>query len=424
MDYEQTIDYLYHSAPTFQHIGAGAYKAGLETTMRLDEHFGHPHTRYSTIHVAGTNGKGSVASTLAAILQSAGMKVGLYTSPHLADFRERIRVNGQMIGKQRVVDFVHDERAFFEPLSPSFFELTTALAFLYFAEQEVDVAVIEVGLGGRLDCTNIIQPDVSVITSISFDHQELLGDTLPQIAAEKAGIIKSGVPVVVGHVGVGDGVCETIQDVVDRKDATVRYAASDAAATAFDHMAFSLRGIYQRHNLHTVAVVVDELRKLPAYACVTDDAVAYALQHVEQLTGFCGRWQILKERPLVVCDVGHNADGLRFVTQQLAGLAPRRLHIVFGMVSDKDHETAIALLVNAVPDACYYFTQPSTPRATPAAQMLVLAQRHGIANAAAYASVAQAYDAAMSAAADEDVVFIGGSCYVVGDLMAMMPHDR
>lgn len=456
--YYSTLNYLYNAAPLFQNIGAGAYKEGLANTRALDEHFGHPHRQYRTIHVAGTNGKGSVSSTLAAVLQSAGLKVGLYTSPHLVDFRERIRVNGEMIPEERVIDFVAQERAFFEPLYPSFFELTTALAFLYFAEQQVDVAVIEVGLGGRLDCTNIITPDLSIITNISFDHQQLLGNTLPQIAAEKAGIIKAGVPVVVGEVHPlpaphvkgkdvtepevrGNGVRDVFVRVFEEKNANLdnkpalRFADEEADVTTSPltgvgaemesereaWSTFELRGSYQQANLQTVLCALSELRKQPFYANVlTEEAIHEGLTHVMALTGLRGRWQQLQEHPTLVCDAGHNIAGIQYVVRQLKEQQCSHLHIVFGMVNDKDYTEAVRLLAELQDRATFYFTQPSCKRALPADE---LANTYGRVDQHVYTYplVRQAVEAALSAATVDDFVFVGGSCYVVADLLEAWP---
>ncbi len=442
--YASVITYLYNAAPTFQNIGAGAYKEGLYNTHALDTHFGHPHTHYRTIHVAGTNGKGSVSSTLAAVLQSAGLRVGLYTSPHLKDFRERIRVNGEMIPKQRVVDFVSRERAFFEPLQPSFFELTTALAFLWFAEQEVDVAVIEVGLGGRLDCTNIISPDVAVITNISFDHQQFLGNTLPLIAAEKAGIIKSGVPVVVGETD-GDNVRRVFADTWARVNAealatgsptpSLRFADEEGLVASAQpeadggllltladdtHLHYALGGIYQQHNAATVLTAIDTLRQQEFYMKLFDahdSAVAEGFADVVKLTGLQGRWQLLRQQPRMVCDAGHNVGGITYVARQLAMQHCRQMHIVFGMVDDKDVDGALALLPK---DAIYYFTQPSTKRALPAATLAEEGRCHGL-RGNVFGTVGDACNAALQAAEADDFIFVGGSCYVVADLQLTTP---
>ena len=418
--YLSTISYLYNAAPMFSNIGAGAYKEGLATTKALDAHFGHPHRHFRTIHVAGTNGKGSVSSTLAAILQAAGLKVGLYTSPHLVDFRERIRVNGEMISEDRVVRFVEDERAFFEPLSPSFFELTTALAFKYFEEEGVDVAVVEVGLGGRLDCTNIIHPDISIITNISFDHQQFLGDTLPLIAGEKAGIIKRRVPVVIGETNGHADVRSVFATTAQVKHTTIRFADEEQ----FEPVACQLKGDYQQANMRTVHCAVDSLRRQRFYRpLLTDEAVAYGMQHVMELTGFQGRWQVLHDSPTMVCDAGHNAAGITYVAGQLAKELDRlkvqgkgTLRIVFGMVSDKDYEFAVNALEALHTNAIYYFTQPSCKRALPADVLAKTYIEKGL-PVSTYPSVREAVAAALADATPDDFIFVGGSCYVVADLL-------
>lgn len=413
--YEAVIDYLYRAAPLFQNIGAGAYKEGLGTTRALDAHFGHPHRRYHTIHVAGTNGKGSVSSTLAAILQSVGLRVGLYTSPHLVDFRERIRVNGEMISQQRVIDFVEQERSFFEPLNPSFFELTTALAFLYFAEQEVDVAVVEVGLGGRLDCTNIITPDVSIITNISFDHQQFLGNTLTEIAAEKAGVIKPGVPVVIGETNGHDEVREVFLQTAAMHHCRIRWA--DEASWPLRDC--ELKGDYQCANMATVQCAVEVLRQQPFYAQrITEDAVSEGMSHVMELTGLRGRWQVVAEQPLTICDVGHNEAGITYVVRQLAQQPQERLHIVFGMVGDKDYRRAVELLSTLRERAVFYLTQPSSQRALPAETLAEEARRYDLAVRLTTPNLQEAAEAASRDARPCDLIFIGGSCYLVADYFA------
>ena len=414
MSYSAIIQYLYQAAPAFSSVGAGAYKEGLSTTMALDIHFGHPHQHFRTIHVAGTNGKGSVSSTLAAILQSAGLRVGLYTSPHLVDFRERIRVNGEMISEQRVIDFVEQERDFFEPLYPSFFELTTALAFQYFAEQQVDVAVVEVGLGGRLDCTNIIRPDLCVITNISFDHQQFLGDTLPLIAGEKAGIIKTGVPVVIGETNGHADVREVFARTAKARGAIIRFADEEA----FPAVECELKGDYQRANMQTVQCALDELRKQRTYRdLLTDEAIAYGFAHVCELTGLQGRWQQLRERPTLVCDAGHNAAGIAYIVRQLASQPNAHLRIVFGMVDDKDYMFALAELGKLQARATYYFTQPSCKRALPAETLAAAYQAKAI-PARSFSTVQAAVQAAVAEASPDDFIFVGGSCYVVADLLS------
>ncbi len=422
MDYAQTIDYLYNAAPLFQNIGAGAYKEGLTNTRILDQHFNHPHSHYHTIHVAGTNGKGSVSSMLASILQSAGFKVGLYTSPHLVDFRERIRVNGEMIPEQRVVDFVAQERDFFKPLSPSFFELTTALAFLYFEEQQVDVAVVEVGLGGRLDCTNIIVPDVSVITNISFDHQQFLGNTLAAIAAEKAGIMKPGIPVVIGETNGHPEVRNVFQQTFATlsHQTTISGVLRFADEEQFQFVEGELQGDYQRANIRTVQCVVDELRKQPFYASrLTQDVVADGLATVSEHTGLRGRWQRVGVRPTIVCDVGHNAAGITYVVEQLHRQVAPCLHIVFGMVDDKDYEQALTLYERVRDRAVFYITQPSSKRALAANVLAAAAHKHGLDVRVCVPTIQQAVGAALAAACPDDFILISGSCYLVADYFSM-----
>ena len=423
MTYQETVKYLFASTPVFEHIGASAYKEGLGTTKALDEHFGHPHTRFLSIHVAGTNGKGSCSHTLAAILQAEGYKVGLYTSPHLVDFRERIRVNGQMIPEQEVIDFVEQERSFFEPLHPSFFELTTALAFKYFAEQKVDIAVIEVGLGGRLDCTNIITPVLSIITNISLDHTQFLGNTLAAIAGEKAGIIKQGVPVI-----IGEAVPETkavFLAKAQKMDALIVFAedipavcASHALPTGgiayrtrfFGNITGELGGSYQEKNANTVLTAAMLLYNKGVIR--NTDSIARGFADVCEATGLMGRWQKLQDRPLVICDTGHNEEGIRYVTEGLRALG-RPLRIIFGMVSDKDITSALSSLP---PEATYYFTEASVPRAMPAGELLRLATECGL-KGRAFPTLASALETAKAEQAPQDVLFVGGSNFLVADLL-------
>lgn len=429
MTYDETVRYLYDSTPVFEHVGASAYKEGLDNTQVLDEHFGHPHRCYKTIHVAGTNGKGSCSHTLAAILQSAGCKVGLYTSPHLVDFRERIRVNGMCISEKRIVDFVEQERSFFEPLHPSFFELTTALAFKYFAEQQVDIAVIEVGLGGRLDCTNIITPLLSVITNISFDHTRFLGNTLAKIAGEKAGIIKKGVPVVIGEttaetrpvfaarareVGAPIRFAEdapVVRSSVALSGGGREYRLSDGRTVYGE-----LSGDYQEANMNTVLTAVEELRRQGI--ALSESDVEQGIAAVSGLTGLMGRWQRLRERPLAVCDTGHNVGGWNYLVGQIKAQPCHRLRIVFGMVDDKDIDRILAMLPR---EADFYWTQASSHRAIPAAQVAGKAAAIGL-RGRSYATVGEAWQQALADASPEDFIFVGGSSYVVADLLAL-PKD-
>ena len=446
MNYTKAVQYLFDSAPLFQNVGAAAYKEGLGGTLALDEYFGHPHRQYRTIHVGGTNGKGSVTHTLAAILQAQGYRVGLYTSPHLVDFRERIRVNGKMISKKRVVEFVktlsnsplkgEKKKSPFkgdlEGLSFSFFELATALAFQYFAEQKVDFAVIEVGLGGRLDCTNIITPVLSVITNISFDHVQFLGDTLPKIASEKAGIIKAGVPVCIGE-NINKEVKAVFQKKAEEVGAPITFAEDRPSKSPLKEdlffspfkgeleRVFALTGLCQEKNRRTILTAVRLLREQGIE--ISDKAVKKGFAEVTTMTGLMGRWQTISTKPLTICDTGHNVGGMQYITKQLQQTPHKRLHIVIGMVSDKDVSTVLSMLPK---DAVFYFTQASVQRAMPAEE---LAQKaisvfnslpSGQAQArqfSIYKDVVSAYQAAQAAASDDDLIFIGGSTFVVADLL-------
>ena len=405
MTYEETVEYLFHVTPVFEKTGASAYKEGLSNTHALDEHFGHPHRQFKTIHVAGTNGKGSCSHTLAAILQSAGYKVGLYTSPHLVDFRERIRVNGQCISKEYVVDFVEQERSFFEPLHPSFFELTTAMAFKYFAEQAVDIAVIEVGLGGRLDCTNIITPVLSIITNISFDHTQFLGNTLAKIAGEKAGIIKKNVPVVIGETT--PETLPVFQKKAAAKSAPLHLAEAFEVAHDYD---FELKGLYQQKNKQTILCAVNCLKDV---FTIPEEAIKKGMAHVCELTGLTGRWQTLQTRPLVICDTGHNVGGWQYLAEQIKAQTCKTLRIVFGMVDDKDINTVMQLLPK---QAVYYFTQASSHRAIPVHKVQEIAKAHQL-EGMTFSNVKDAYQQALSDAHPDDFIFVGGSSYLVADLL-------
>ena len=416
MTYQETIDYLFNVAPLFQNVGGDAYKEGLSNTHKLDEHFGHPHRHYKTIHVGGTNGKGSVSHTLAAILQSAGYRVGLYTSPHLVDFRERIRVNGEMIPEQRVIDFVEQERAFFEPLGPSFFELATALAFKHFEEQRVDIAVVEVGLGGRLDCTNIIRPLVSVITNISFDHTKFLGDTLEKIAQEKAGIIKRGVPIVIGETGGHEEVRQVFLEKAQGMGAPITFA--DEEAFDLEVIEPQLKGLCQTKNTATILATLKTLESLKTLKAIPPSAIREGFAHVCELTGLMGRWQQLRERPTVVCDTGHNVGGLEYIAEQLRTIHNTQLNgsalrIVVGMAGDKDVRHSLGMLPK---EAQYYFTQASVRRAMKAEDIAQIGHELGF-EGKAYPTVKEAYEAALRDARADDFIFVGGSTFVVADLL-------
>lgn len=409
MDYKDTLSYLYNSVPMFQQVGSSAYKEGLENTWTLDEHFGHPHRQYRTIHVGGTNGKGSCSHTLAAILQEAGYRVGLYTSPHLVDFRERIRVNGQPVPEEYVVNFVETERNFFEPLHPSFFELTTAMAFRYFADEQVDVAVIEVGLGGRLDCTNILQPDLCIITNISFDHTQFLGDTLDKIAEEKAGIIKSGIPVIIGETTpeTKPVFMEKAQEV-----GAPLFLAEQDDADYYPGLICELQGLYQIKNTRTLLTAIRQLQSIGFK--LSEDAVRSGFAHVVELTGLMGRWQKLQDAPVLICDTGHNVGGISYIIRQIEQQSYRKLHIVLGMVNDKDIRGVLALLPR---DAVYYFTKASVKRALPEDELARLAAETGL-YGKCYPNVPSAVCAAQEKSLPEDFIFVGGSSFIVADLLA------
>lgn len=419
MTYNQAVQYLFDSAPMFQNVGAAAYKEGLGGTLALDEHFGHPHRSYRTIHVGGTNGKGSVCHTLAAILQAQGYRVGLYTSPHLVDFRERIRVNGKMISKKRVIEFVEDLKAsLLEGRLEggySFFELATALAFKHFEEQKVDFAVIEVGLGGRLDCTNIITPILSVITNISFDHVQFLGDTLPKIASEKAGIIKPGIPVCIGE-DINPEVKAVFQNKADEVGAPITFAEESPLQFPFWGSDFkpALTGLCQEKNTRTILTSVRLLRESGIE--ISEKAIERGFAEVCTMTGLMGRWQILSKKPLTICDTAHNVGGLQYIFRHLASIPHQRLHLVIGMVSDKDVNTVLTLVPK---DAICYFTQASVNRAMPAEELTRRAKAIGM-QGATYTDVASAYDTAISNASADDIIYIGGSTFVVADLLAYL----
>lgn len=427
MTYQEATEYMFNVAPLFQNVGQGAYKEGLSNTHRLDEHFGHPHRSYQSIHVAGTNGKGSCSHTLAAILQDAGYRVGLYTSPHLVDFRERIRVNGKMIPEERVVRFVEEERAFFEPLFPSFFELATALAFKYFEEENVDIAVIEVGLGGRLDCTNIISPLACVITNISFDHVQFLGNTLPQIASEKAGIIKPNTPVVIGETGGDPDVKSVFVEAASKNNAPILFAdetnevissiSNETGGRTYETKHFgtlegALGGLCQEKNastiINTALLLKDKLN-------ITDDNIRNGFAQVCHTTGLMGRWQTVGENPRTICDTGHNVGGIEYIATQLRSLKCNRLRIVIGMVSDKDVRHSLAMLPQ---DATYYFTKASVQRAMPAEDFADIAHGMGL-HGNTYPNVAEAYAQAKLDSDENDVIFVGGSSFIVADFLSI-----
>ena len=421
-DYRETLDYLYQSLPMFQRIGAAAYKPDLNNTIALCAAIGNPQNKFKLIHVAGTNGKGSTSHMLAATLQSAGYKTGLYTSPHLKEFTERIRIDGHEVEQQFVVDFMNRIQPVIDRIKPSFFELTVAMAFQYFVERKVDVAGIEVGVGGRLDSTNVISPELSVITNISFDHKDLLGDTLPKIASEKAGIIKRGTPVVVSERQ------KEVEEVFIEKakscNATISFA-SDAVELHpsqngynilvdgkiwMENLNPELKGIYQRKNIPGVVASVIKLREI-GYS-ISEESVRRGIEHCADLTGLKGRWQKIGTHPLIICDTGHNQAGISEVLTQIRQTPHQKLHMVFGVVKDKDVGDVVKMLPQ---DAHYYFCQAKIPRAQDAAVLADMARAEGL-KGDVIPDVNQAIAAAKRNAAPEDLVFIGGSTFVVAEV--------
>lgn len=424
MNYLETVNYLFNIAPVFEHIGASAYKEGLDNTYLLDEHFGHPHRKFKSIHIAGTNGKGSCSHTLAAILQNDGYKVGLYTSPHIMDFRERIKINGECISKEYVIEFVNQEKNLFEKIHPSFFEVTTALAFKYFAEQHVDYAIIEVGLGGRLDCTNIITPILSIITNISFDHTNFLGNTLEKIAKEKAGIIKQNIPVIIGETTnetkpVFKTCAESMNAEIiyaDENDEIISFTMNEDGGITYNTRSFGiiqgeLGGLYQKKNTNTILHAVRFLYN--QHIIKNTGSINNGFYNVCKLTGLIGRWQKIGSNPSVICDTGHNVGGWTYISRQLQLQKYNKLHIVFGMVNDKDVDGVMCLLPK---NAHYYFTKPQSKRAIPEKDIQRKAMTHGLAGDC-YNDVPSAYTAAKKMATPDDMIFIGGSSYIVSDLL-------
>lgn len=424
MTYQQTLDYLYAQLPMFTRVGASAFKANLDNTIELCALLDNPQHKFKSIHIAGTNGKGSTSHMLAAILQTAGYKTGLYTSPHLKDFRERIRVSGQMISQQAVIDFVAGHQQDFERIQPSFFEMTVGLAFDYFVKEQVDIAVIETGLGGRLDSTNIITPLLSVITNIGWDHMNLLGDTLPKIAGEKAGIIKPNIPVIIGERQ--EEVAQVFTGKADEQNAPIVFASDiyETKVTGGDDnlreielsttnqsltLQIDLTGSYQLKNIKTVIATVNELR-LQGFT-ISDEHIKTALRQVKSLTGLHGRWETLSTAPLTIADTGHNPDGIAEVLKNIANVKYRQLHFVIGMVNDKDGTKVLSMLPK---DAIYYFCKPDIPRGLEAETLQQKAAEFGL-KGDIYPSVSLALAAAQSAAHAADLVFVGGSTFVVAE---------
>lgn len=436
MNYTETIEYLYSKLPMFTRIGSKAYKADLSNTIAFCKKIQNPQHQFKSIHVGGTNGKGSTSHMLAAILQTAGYKTGLYTSPHLRDFRERIQINGEMIAEESVIDFVNQHQLDIETIKPSFFETTVAMAFKHFASEQVDIAVIEVGLGGRLDSTNIIHPLLSIITNIGLDHTNILGDTLDQIATEKAGIIKPDTPVIIGknQQEIADIFIKKAEqtnskimfanDTYQAKQASPSFGENRSEPTDLlnieynklhssikDTIQLDLKGSYQLKNIVTVLTAIDELRDQDFD--ITNEHIHSALKQVTKLTGLMGRWQTLSTHPQIICDTGHNEDGISEVVKNIRLTPHHKLHMVFGMVKDKDSSTVLKLLPS---DAQYYFCQPDLPRAKPVEELALEAKRSGL-HGEAFDTVNQALQAAKSRAEARDLIFVGGSTFVVSEVI-------
>lgn len=384
----------------FSQVGAAAYKEGLDTTLALSAEYGDPHKAYKTVHVAGTNGKGSTTHTIASVLQEAGYKTGLYTSPHLKDFSERIRVNGKPIDEQYVVDFVENAKPLIDKLQPSFFEVTTIMAFQYFKDMGVDVAVIETGLGGRLDSTNIISPLLSIITNVSFDHVAQLGNTLEKIAGEKAGIIKPGIPVVVGEAP------ENLRPIYESKGSPIIWAED----MEFPDVEFELKGLCQDKNKKTILASLEVLK---LDLDITAENIRQGMAHVVENTGLMGRWQTIGTEPLIIADTAHNEGGIRYIAEQLMSMKYKTLRIVFGMVKDKDISTVLSLMPK---NAEYYFTNASTQRSLPATELREMASGYGL-KGDAYPSVKEAFEAAKAASGADDMIYVGGSNFVVAEVL-------
>ena len=405
MNYEQTLIYLFEQLPMYQRMGKAAYKADLSNTIKLCELLGNPEDKFKSIHIAGTNGKGSTSHMIASILQEAGYKVGLYTSPHLKDFRERIRINGQMIEKSYILDFVEHYKNQFEAINLSFFEWTVGLAFTYFVDQQVDIAVIETGLGGRLDSTNVIVPELAVITNIGIDHTQFLGDTIEKIAAEKAGIIKYNTPIIIGEEQ------NSIKHVFINKAAELKAPVYFADKAVHDLYDSDLKGKYQLKNIKSAILSVTILKEKGWK--INKKNIRDGLLHVVKNTGLMGRWQILNKQPLTICDTGHNEDGIQQIIDHLSELKYNNLHFIYGAVNDKSIDKILDLLPKS---ANYYFCQANIPRALDVDELFNLAINKGL-KGNKYKSVANAYSSAKKEASDNDLIFIGGSTFVVSEVL-------
>lgn len=403
MNYQETLDWMFSKLPMYQRQGKVAFKKDLTNSLALAKHLDNAHSKFKSIHVAGTNGKGSTSHMMASVLQEAGYSVGLYTSPHLKDFRERIKINGVMISKAAVIGFIEKHLDFLEQQQLSFFEMTVGLAFDYFASKEVDIAIVEVGLGGRLDSTNIIDPELAVITNIGYDHMQFLGETLPEIAFEKAGIIKSGVPVIIGEKQL-----ETTK--VFKTVATARQApifwAEDLNFAVYNT---DLRGKYQNKNMRTA---VASLKTLAGFT-ISEKALTGGLLNVVKNTGLMGRWQVVSEFPKVVCDTAHNREGLGFVMNQIAEEHYKELHLVLGTVNDKNLDSILSLFPK---EASYYFCRPDIPRGLDGTILAKKAAEFGL-KGSVFMTVNEAYNAALNSASKDDFIFIGGSTFVVAEVL-------
>ena len=429
MNYNEVLSYLYSQLPMFQKLGKIAYRAKLDNSLAMDDFFGHPHKNFRSIHIAGTNGKGSVAHILASVLQEAGFRTGLYTSPHLKDFRERLRVNGMPVPERNVINFVKQNKELLEKIEPSFFEMSVAMALKHFSDEEVDVAVIETGMGGRLDSTNIITPSLSVITNIGMDHSIYLGNSLEKIAYEKAGIIKPGVPVVVGetgketdHVFIGKA-RETGSEIVfadQNFSSEYSFMSLDGlqvmniekkGGEGYPELKIDLAGLYQQRNVITALQVVEKLNEIELR--INRESLYKGMRMIRKNTGFRGRWEVLGNNPLIVCDTGHNREGLIMVMEQIRQTAWKNLHMVIGMVNDKD-------LANILPlfpvEANYYFCRPDIPRGMDSKILKNKAAGYKLAGVS-YGTVKAALDAAKQQAGKQDMIFVGGSTFVVAEVL-------
>lgn len=428
-DYKQTLDYLFNKLPVYQHQGTPAANLDLSTTRELCWDLGMPQWKLNTVHVAGTNGKGSVSYMLASIFQEAGFRVGLFTSPHLGDFRERIRINGQPISEAEVVEWVDCYKLSIERLKPTFFELTTVMAFEYFADQEVDICLFEVGLGGRLDATNVLKPELSVVTGIGLDHTHILGETLAEIAGEKAGIFKKYTPAVIGRRHPETD--PVFVKIADELEADLHFAADQYIATPVpgsdlyqtwevngQTYELDLMGRFQGENLATVLQSVEALRT--DGWDIPEEAVLNGLRNVVRNTGMRGRMERLQSQPTVLCDVGHNLDGIRATIPQVKTLPYEQLHIIWGMVEEKDHQSILAELPS---EATYYFTQPQNPRGLAAEKLASLASEVGL-KGSVFADTQRALNAALEAAQPQDLIFVGGSTFTVADLLILWPERQ